>query len=160
MALTDTYDRRVQLDASRLRYKDAIHLQKSERWNGAIYLGGYAIECSLKALICYEGCTNNLKETRLFRGGKQRGTFKEGRRGAALHNLGALREASDVLDRAIEYDRTGKLKSAWDTIVQLWQKDALRYGRELGHKAECERFLRAVDELYFKILKEQGENLA
>ena len=65
-----------------------------------------------------------------------------------------------MLERAITSDKTGKLKSACHTIVQLWQKDALRYGRELGHKAECERFLKAVEELYFRILKEQGENLA
>lgn len=44
----DTYDRRVQLGASRHRYKDAEFLQQSARWNGAIYLAGYAIECSLK----------------------------------------------------------------------------------------------------------------
>jgi hypothetical protein len=75
--LTDTYDRRVQLDASRLRYKDAIHLQKAERWNGAIYLGGYAIECSLKALICHENCTNNLKETCLFKGGNVKACIKK-----------------------------------------------------------------------------------
>lgn len=150
MVLADTYDRRVQLDASRLRYADAKFLQKSERWNGAIYLAGYAIECSLKALICYEGCTSNLKETRIF---------KQGRRGAALHNLGALREASQVLERAILLDRTGKLKSAWATIISVWQKDELRYGRDVGHKAECERFLEAIEVLHACILRKQHEVL-
>ncbi len=53
MVQYDTYDRRVQLGASRHRRKDAEFLQQSARWNGAIYLAGYAIECSLKALICY-----------------------------------------------------------------------------------------------------------
>ncbi len=47
MARYNTYDRRVQLGASRLRRKDAEFLQQSARWNGAIYLAGYAIECSL-----------------------------------------------------------------------------------------------------------------
>jgi hypothetical protein len=148
--LTDTYDRRVQLDASRQRYKDAIHLKKAERWNGAIYLGGYAIECSLKALICYGDCTSNIKETRMYKGGIT---------GAALHNLGVLRDASDVLNRAIRSDKTGKLNTAWNIIVPLWQIEALRYGRELGHKADCERFLDAVDRLYSWIMREQREDL-
>lgn len=159
MVLTDTYDRRVQLDASRQRYKDAIHLQKAERWNGAIYLGGYAIECSLKALICQGNHVNNIKETRLFKGDKRKGVFQEGVTGAGLHNLWALLEASDRLKRDMKGDRTGKLNSAWNVIVQLWQKDELRYCREVGRKAECERFLKAVDKLYFYILKLQGEDL-
>jgi len=148
IVLGDTYDRRIQLDASRHRYEDAKSLQRSGRWNGAIYLAGYAIECSLKALICYEGCTNNLKETRIF---------KQGRQGAALHNLGALREASIVLERAFRFDTDGKLKSAWTIIVGIWQKDALRYSQDLGHQAECERFLKAVEVLHHEILKRQGE---
>jgi len=33
------------------RYKDAQALLRAERWGGAIYLGGYAVECLLKARI-------------------------------------------------------------------------------------------------------------
>jgi hypothetical protein len=63
----DTYDRRVQLGASRHRWKDAEALQRAERWSGAMYLASYAIECSLKAWVCsYEQCMN-FKETKLFR---------------------------------------------------------------------------------------------
>lgn len=36
------------------RYKDARALLKAERWGGAIYLGGYVIECLLKARIVME----------------------------------------------------------------------------------------------------------
>src|SRR5436853_3949289 len=50
--LTDTYDYRAQEGASRRRREDALALYNARRWNGAIYLGGYAIECSLKSLIC------------------------------------------------------------------------------------------------------------
>lgn len=147
--MADTYDRRIQLDASRLRYKDALALQRSERWNGAIYLGGYAIECSLKSLICYESCIMNLKDTRMFKSGMQ---------GTILHNLGRLREESRLLELAIKLDKTGKLSNAWSIIIQLWQKDGLRYGRNLGHKAECDRFLQAVESLYSVILRKQGED--
>jgi hypothetical protein len=54
------------LGASRHRHKDAELLQQSARWNGAIYLAGYAIECSLKSLICYSEHKDNLKETSFF----------------------------------------------------------------------------------------------
>ena len=51
--LLDTYDRRCQLGASRRRFEDASALHSCKRWGGAVYMGGYAIECSLKSLICY-----------------------------------------------------------------------------------------------------------
>ena len=38
----DTYDRRIQLGASRHRWKDAEALQRAGRWSGAMYLAGYA----------------------------------------------------------------------------------------------------------------------
>lgn len=34
------------------RYADAKALASKKRWSGAIYLAGYAIECSLKAYLC------------------------------------------------------------------------------------------------------------
>ena len=85
--MADTYDARLQLGASRRRFEDAQVLHDQKRWAGAIYLGGYAIECSLKSLICYyeygKGKTN-FKETRLF---------KKGMQGSDLHNLSKLIEA-------------------------------------------------------------------
>ena len=150
MALTDTYDRRVQLEASRLRYRDAIHLQKAERWNGAIYLGGYAIECSLKALICFGERKDNLKDTKIF---------KRGIVGAALHNLWPLSQESQVFQQAILLDRSGTLKPAWTTIIELWRKDELRYGAKLVKKVECERFIKAIQVLHPKILQLQREDL-
>ena len=143
--MADTYDRRIQLDASRLRYEDARSLQKSGRWNGAIYLAGYAIECSLKALICYEEGKLNLKDTRMFQKAS----------GATLHNLGALCQQSKILKHCIELEGPSTLKSAWTTIVSLWHLEELRYGRNLGYKADCNRFLAAVEELYPQILKWQ-----
>ena len=80
--MTDTYDCRTQLGASRRRYEDALALYNARRWNGAIYVGGYAIECSLKSLICYiNNSKRNFKDTPMYTGGA---------RGAALHNLESL----------------------------------------------------------------------
>ncbi|MEM9922477.1 MAG: hypothetical protein AAF915_01760 [Cyanobacteria bacterium P01_D01_bin.50] len=67
--MADTFDRRCQLGASRRRLEDAIALQNSKRWAGSIYLGGYAIECSLKSLICYMEGKNNFKDTQIFKNG-------------------------------------------------------------------------------------------
>lgn len=151
----DTYDRRIQLGASRRRYEDAIALHTSERWNGAIYLGGYAIECSLKSLICYSERKNNLKET----------GFIEGKQGAALHNLPDLLEGAQLmsllkgsgLKNKLFLDRTGKLQNAYKTIIQLWQKDHLRYGDKVGNQEDSERFIAAVTVLHRFILGRQGE---
>ena len=151
MAQYDTYDRRVQLGASRQRRKDAEFLQQSARWNGAIYLAGYAIECSLKALICYGEHKDNLKDTTLFKRGVQ---------GANLHNLSSLFEATPLdFRKAFKLDQTNKLKNAWTTLLELWQKDELRYGHKLGDEKECKRFFEAVKELHALILRYQEEAL-
>jgi len=42
----------VLLQISNDRLKDATVLLKNIRYNGAVYLGGYVIECLLKAAIC------------------------------------------------------------------------------------------------------------
>ena len=39
------------VEAHNERLKDARALLREQRWSGAVYLGGYAIECLLKALI-------------------------------------------------------------------------------------------------------------
>jgi hypothetical protein len=149
LAHHDTYDCRVQLGASRHRRKDAEFLQQSARWNGAIYLAGYAIECSLKALICYGEHKNNLKDTAVFNQGVQ---------GADLHNLWRLYEATPLCFRnAFELDRTNTLRNAWITIIKLWRKDELRYGHKLGDERECERFFEAVKVLHAFILRHQEE---
>lgn len=151
----DTYDRRIQLGASRRRYEDALALHNSDRWNGAIYLAGYAIECSLKSLICYSERKDNLKETR----------FIEGRQRASLHNLSDLLEGAQLMSllkgaglrNKLILDRTGKLQNAYKTIAQLWQKDELRYGDKVGNQEDSERFIAAVKVLHHFILRQQGE---
>jgi HEPN domain-containing protein len=48
----------VLLHVSNERLKDATILLKQKRYNGAVYLGGYVIECLLKAAICEDGFTS------------------------------------------------------------------------------------------------------
>lgn len=49
-----TRARTVFIQAHNDRYKDARALLRAGRWGGAIYLGGYVIECLLKARILKE----------------------------------------------------------------------------------------------------------
>lgn len=98
----DTYDRRIQLGVSRRRFEDAQSLHSSGRWAGAVYLGGYAIECGLKSLICHTENTSNFKDTRLF---------KRGVAGATLHELSRLLAELPALQRAIATDRTGSIRN-------------------------------------------------
>jgi HEPN domain-containing protein len=42
----------VLLQVANERLKDSTILLRQKRYNGAVYLGGYVIECLLKAAIC------------------------------------------------------------------------------------------------------------
>ncbi|MBD2776253.1 hypothetical protein [Iningainema tapete] len=143
-----TYDKRCQLGASRRRLEDAQVLHSQKRWTGAIYLGGYAIECSLKSLICHEEEKNNFKDTKIFQQGLQ---------GASLHNLTTLLSSLTVLQRAITLDRTGKYKDAWNLVSSVWQNDALRYSDKVGDEESSKKFIEAVQTLHRFLLDKQGE---
>lgn len=146
--LPDTYDRRCQLGASRRRFEDAQALHSSKRWLGAVYIGGYAIECSLKALICYEENKHNFKDTLVFQQGTQ---------GASLHNLEMLFNKIHSLQRTIRLDRTGKYKDAWTTITSVWKNDELRYSEKLGDELDSTKFIEAVKMWHQLLLSKQGE---
>lgn len=146
--MPDTYDRRCQLGASRHRLKDAQVLHNQKRWTGAIYLGGYAIECSLKSLICYEQRKNNFKDTQIF---------KKGLQGSELHSLTKLLGGIPTLQRAIQTDRTNVYRDAWNTVSYLWRNDELRYSEKMVNEDESKRFIKAVQILHEFLLAKQDE---
>lgn len=146
--MPDTYDRRCQLGASRRRLEDAQALHNQKRWTGAIYLGGYAIECSLKSLICYEQKKDNFKDT---------GIFKKGLQGSELHSLTKLVGSISALQRAITLDRTNGYRDAWNTVSSLWRNDELRYSEKMGEEEESKRFIKAVHLLHRFLLAKQNE---
>lgn len=146
--MPDTYDRRCQLGASRRRLEDAQVLHNQKRWTGAVYLGGYAIECSLKSLICYEQKQNNFKDTWIF---------KKGLQGSELHSLTKLLGSISTLQRAIQLDRTNTYRDAWKTVSSLWRNDELRYSEKMGNEEECKRFIEAVQILHRFLLTKQDE---
>ncbi len=146
--MTDTYDTRIQLGASRRRLEDARALRDKKRWSGAMYLGGYAIECSLKSLICYLERKNNFKDTR---------TFKKGLQGSELHSLAKLVRDVPEVKRAITLDRTNRYRDAWNTVSSLWRNDELRYSERIGDEEESKRFIQAVQLLHQFLLTQQNE---
>lgn len=143
----DTYDRRCQLGASRRRLEDALVLHNQKRWMGAIYLGGYAIECSLKSLICYEERKNNFKDTKVFQAGLQ---------ASSLHNLTNLLDSLPIVQRTV-LDRTSKYKQAWNLVASSWRNDELRYSKDLGDEETSKKFIEAVKILHRFLLEKQGE---
>lgn len=143
----DTYGRSIQLGASRRRLEDAKALHSQKRWNGAIYMGGYAIECALKSLICYEEKKHNFKDTEVF----------QKRQGANLHNLAIFLGYVNSLQRAIALDRTNSYRDAWNTVSSLWHNDELRYSDKSGQEKDSERFIKAVEKLHRFLLDKQGE---
>ena len=144
----DTYDKRCQLGASRRRLEDAVALHNQKRWTGATYLGGYAIECSLKSLICHTEGEYNLKNTKAFQNGLQ---------GVSLHNLTNLLNALPEVQRAIKLDRTGIYKEAWKLVSSVWRNDELRYSDKVGDCKSSENFINAVKVLHRFLLDKQQE---
>ncbi len=149
MPLThDTYHRNVLLGASRRRLEDAEVLLDKERWIGAMYLGGYAIECALASLICYNEGTTNYKDTRAGKSVQ----------GSKVHNLGAmLNFAGSGVKNAIEIDRTGRLKSAWVIVSREWRYGQLRYYGKVGDERTAEMFISSVKTIHTFLLRQQGE---
>ena len=136
--------------------EDAQTLLQERRWIGAMYLGGYAVECALVALICYQESTTDFRETR---------AFKSGIRGTEIHKLSKLIGA-DTLRRvknAITLDRTDELKTAWDLVAGRWQYNKLRYCDKvgIGDQAAAQQlakdFIAAVGRIQSFLLREQGE---
>jgi hypothetical protein len=146
--MSDTYDRRCQLGASRRRSEDAEALHQSQRWLGAVYIGGYTIECSLKALICYQERKENFKDTSVF----------ESMKGASLHNLTLLSSHVPSLHRTIKLDRTNRYREAWKTITSMWKNDELRYSDRQGKQADSEKFLKSIRVWHQELLRKQGES--
>ncbi|NEP05052.1 MAG: HEPN domain-containing protein, partial [Okeania sp. SIO4D6] len=119
----------MQLGASRCRLEDARALHSQKRWNGAVYMSGYAIECALKSLICYQERTNNFKDTTVF---------KQGLRGSKLHSLVKLLDALPNIQRVIEYpQRNNPYRQAWITVTSSWKNDELRYSNRMGDETEA-----------------------
>jgi len=109
--------------ASRERLRDAECLHKAGRFNGAIYLCGYALEYRLKFSIC---------EARKV------GHLEEGEAKKIGHDLAELLDAASLAKRLAG---NKELLVAFHALVGKWSTE-IRYSGATSTIKESERFLR------------------
>jgi HEPN domain len=114
--------------ASGERWRDAQCLYATGRYQGAIYLCGYAIECRLKASVCALRGVESLEEREAKRLGHE-----------LVHILDAAR-----LSRRLKENED--LHTAFHKIATRWST-AIRYTGGGSNERECEHFLRDSEAL-------------
>jgi len=127
MALPRAREARLYYRAGKQRWEDAEILLAAGRRTGAVYLGGYAVECALKALIL-ETMPPGLRRTTLDR-------F----RGAWGHNLQALRDLYGNQSGG----QVPHLLAEHFSSLDWWTTD-LRYASGIMKAAETNRFMRSA----------------
>jgi len=124
-------------------------LYQARRWFRTLGDDPYPPRHRTQSLQIQNESKNNLKDTRMFKNMVQ---------GTALHSLTRLLGALPQVQRAIQLDRTGQYKAAWDTVTSLWHSEALRYWDKRGDQSHSARFIGAVQQLHRFILEHQGES--
>lgn len=144
-----SYHRMRQLKAAKHRLIDANEILTRSRFTAAKYLGGYAIECGLKSLICFIERKQDFQETQAFLSGLQ---------GSRLHNLTLLFSHTPQLQHAIALEGTGELKASWAIVIKNWDTNELRYSEQNGDITSATSFLLAVKKINSVIMSLQNEN--
>lgn len=129
--------RRTHLEAAaRERLKDAQALQKSNRYIGAQYMGGYVIECLLKCIICSKYGEVRLEKTEASIS-RQRGKTVSLR----THEL-------DVLLSYANLRNSIQVEGLWERfiIVNEWSSELRYYSGRVTFE-QSERFLEAIKAL-------------
>src|SRR5713226_2682633 len=114
--------------ASIERLLDAKCLRDAGRFQGAIYLCGYALECQLKATVCMARRVESLEE----REAKKLG-----------HELAHVLDAARLSGKLIENE---DLQIAFSKIANRWSTE-IRYSGGGSNKRECQRFLKDSEAL-------------
>ena len=116
------------LQAHQDRYKDAQALFKAKRWGGAVYLGGYVIECILKAKILMNLGSKNLPKDYWH------------------HDLEKLVRLAGI-ERRLAEPQNRELRLRMRLILGEWMV-TMRYGSlQLIDQHAAYRFLKAVQEV-------------
>lgn len=128
-----------QAKAAKHRREDAQVLLDAERWRGAMYMAGYAVECLLKTKLMrvFRKRTLDALEREL----RRRGALS---RGASVftHELEALLRLTRGWKR-LQQDRPTRVSFS---IVNQWVP-AWRYSADLSAAREAQAFLEAVDDV-------------
>jgi len=147
--VSNIYQYQVLFGASRQRLKDAEVLLVNKRWNGAIYIGCYTVECILKCYLCRLDDKMNFQDTRFFP------DFK----GVTGHNILALFYAAGYdLERAKKIDRSGKLHQWMQAIFLLNDHTTYRYSSGQVSEEEAKNVIDAIKGIY-RFIQERIERL-
>jgi hypothetical protein len=109
--------------ASIERWRDAECLHAAARFQGAIYLCGYALECELKYCVCVARGVARMEEREAKRLGHE------------------LPELLDAAGRARLLSRNRDLFVAFQSINSSWSTE-IRYSGGRSSRKDSERFLR------------------
>lgn len=128
-----------QAKASKHRLDDARALFNAVRWRGAMYMGGYALECLLKTKLMQMYNCRNLRE--LEDELQRRGTLAM-QATVFTHQLELLLRLTQSMGR-LQQNRV-----LWPqfNVVNRWLP-AWRYTADLGSRQDAEDFLEAVEAL-------------
>lgn len=132
--------RTEQAKAAFKRRDDARALAEKERWRGAMYLGGYAVECRLKAKLMEMFNARTLDDLGKILSRKTRGKVN-----VATHSIEYLFGFTGARDRLLSHGNERVLKAyrCCNTWTTSW-----RYRPDDGKSEECEQFLNAVEVFY------------
>jgi len=122
------------------RRDDAQALFEQERWRGAMYISGYAIECTIKARLMLMFRVNTLEDLE-----------------AELKRRGLIPGDASLFDHRIElYLRASGRLEALRSDKALWRSfnianrwiPSWRYNPDLSNRNDAEDFLSAVDAVF------------
>ena len=117
---------------ARARLRDAQVLLKAKRFDGAVYLSGYAVELALKARIC---------RTLKWREFPQSGREFEDFRSLRTHSLEVLLKFSGVEERV-----TAKRAAEW-SVVADWDPEKRYQAIGALKPLEAEQMVKYVERL-------------
>jgi len=125
-----------QAKASRNRMEDARVLLNAERWRGAMYMAGYAVECLLKTKLMQ---MYNCRHLRELEDELQRREMIPAHGTVFTHQLEALLKLAQGLDRLQQN------QSLWRTFntVNRWVP-AWRYTANPANREDAHDFINAV----------------
>ena len=126
-----------QASASHQRLEDAKVLLNASRWRGAMYMGGYAVECLLKVKLMHIYDCQNLRA--LDDVLRQRSILPE-------HRTVFTHQLEDLLRLAPGYNRLRRNKDFWHMFheVNLWTPQ-WRYTAKQVTRQEATRFLTFIE---------------
>ena len=138
MARYEHDGRTAQTKAAVKRLLDARRLQAQHRWRGAMYLGGYGVECKLKARLMEKYGLDTLEQLEEEMEHRYRRPIN-----LFTHSIEALFGLTGARDRLLQGSNSAALRAF--QRCNRW-RPAWRYNPDDSTEDECSDSLEAVEE--------------